>query len=588
MRNQLNIVAASVALAVSGGANAGALGAAHEIFVGGATAPQNFYREDIVQRICDPSAAAVQVFTDGIGVLPEETPGGNILETKDQQVVRCTARSNFTGAAADLNGQDIAIYKFNGGSATGVAPVAAPDAADPGTMQYLDATLTGPDACTAVTNSQGNNAWPIGSTSNTYELYECPSQALLKTQKPDAGISDVEPTLFTGPLALDFGTEPTGVDPRPTQPFVDKGNLNIKPGPGLVYGVGVSLPMYNELIRLQSANGMLPADCATGTAGEKAALRCMPTIPSAVVRDVSAGNITSWADVDFFGDKLNPANVPEGNNVHFCKRTNGSGTHAQFSVHYQGTNCTSTSNQATAEQNDGFSSASFGFVGVYGNSGSSDMNDCLDALGNGKGFNGDFSSLPPTPAGGGDSTVVMGTDLPAITNPNDPLGRPYNTEIKAYGMGYNSLEKNNSLSFDYRFVKVDGVAPTLENAINNTYKDVYYLSFQNRVAGGVPDLRTGSIRGSVSPANVDVAAAYFSTWNAITPAAVNVVNKGLVVDPDNADGAPNVDGDEWETGFVTPIAGASSAFTSGTPATPWTRQNPAGGADSCQDMSLVN
>jgi len=591
MRNQLNIIAASVAVALSGSANAGALGAANEIFVGGATAPQNFFREDIVQRICDPAAAPVQVFVDGYGALPDETPGGNILLAKDQMVMHCTARTTFTGAAASLNGKDIAIYKYNGGSATGVAPVADPANASAGDITYLDASVGG---CTAVLNSSSANAWPIGATANTYQLYTCPA-SLEKTQVPDAGISDVEPTLFTGPLALDFGTEPTGVASKPTQGFINKGNLNIKPGPGGIFGVAVSLPMYNELIKDQVAAGLLPSDCnpASSTQAHRDTIACMPSVPTGVVRNVASGSVTSWANVDFYGQKLDPTQVPQGNAVHVCKRTNGSGTHAQFSVHYLGTNCTSSSQITFKEQNNGVAVAN-ALAGVYANSGSSDMSDCMSALGNGLGFDGDFHSgtpsvpvLPPNNAANGtngDSTVVPGTNLPHIAIPGDPLGRYYDANTKAYAMGYNSLENNGGLTFDYRFVKIDFAAPTLQDAISGKYKDVYYLSYQNRVAGGKSDLRTGSIRTApASAAQVAVADAYFSIWNATAAAAVNQVNKGLTVNPD---GIAN-NGDEWETGFVTPLKNVAAKYTPGVPATPFTRQNPTGGADSCQELGLV-
>lgn len=575
MRIKLNIVAASVAMAVSGGANAGAMGAANEIFVGGATAPQNFMREDMMQRICDANAAPIQVFVDKVKQLPSTTPGGDILNQGDHLVVRCTAKSTFGSA---LDGADIAVYKFNGGSATGVAPVADPAGASAGDKQYLDASVAG---CTA------KGSYPISTTGNSYELYECTDAALIKTQDPDAGMSDVEPTVFTGPLALSFGVEPLGVSDKPTQAFVDQGNLDIKPGPGLVFGTAVTLPMYNELVDDQAGAGMLPSDCASGngsTQAERDAVRCMPSLPSSFIRSVFAGQVTSWADAAPYGLPLNPA-VPEGNNVHICKRTNGSGTHAQFSMNFLGTNCAANSNVAMKEQNNGVAFANAGLVGVYANSGSSDMDDCLRALGDGTGFNGDFAGLPPTSyPDTGDSTVVPGTSLPHIAIPGDPLHRYYDQNTQAYAMGYNSLEKNTSLNLAYRFVKVDGVAPTLENAVSGDYRDVYYLSYQNRVVGGAPDLRTGGIRtAAASTAQKDVAAAYFDIWNATAPGAIAQVNATLGIDPDGVPG----NGDEWQGGFVTPLSGAAYAYDGSTPATPWARQALSGAPDSCQDLGLV-
>lgn len=471
MRNvhKLNILAAGVAMAVSGGAHAGAIGAANEVIVGGATAPQNFMREDLMLRMCDPALAPVRVFVDNVAVAPSKTPGGDILNQGDHFVVHCTVRNDGT-FNAPLAGADIAVYKYNGGSATGVAPVSDPVGASAGDKIYLDASVAG---CNAF-NVAGNNLFPIGTTGGNYELYECPDANLIVNQDPDAGVSDVEPTLFTGPLALDFGTEPLGVTAKPDQPFNDKGNLNIKPGPGLIFGTAVSLPMYNELGGDQYAAGLLP-ECETvlGEAGTptRAAydgaaqsvrdrIECMPSLPSSTIRSVFLGQVTSWANMAPYGLGLDPAKVQQGNNVHICKRTNGSGTHAQFSVHFLETNCAATSNLNMAEQNDGVSFAGAGFVGVYANSGSSDMSDCVDALGNGLGFNGDFDGLPPNDPqwqDTGDSTVVPGSGLgsePGGTSivqtaafGDHPLGITYDnggTPFTAYGMGYNSMEKNTS------------------------------------------------------------------------------------------------------------------------------------------------
>ncbi len=610
--HKLNLLAASVAIAVSGGANASALSAQDpavtEIIVGGATAPQNFMREDLMIRVCNAGELSpVQVFVESIKLMPSEVAGGNILEAGNQAVVHCTAGNNMP---AGLAGKSIAVYKLNGGSATGVAPVAEPNAADPSTMTYLDASVAG---CTAKLNSVGANQWPIGTTGGTFELYECTDAALLKTQKPDAGISDVEPSLFVGPLALDAGVEPFGVAQKPTQNFDVKtaANLNINPGPGLIFGTAVTLPMYNELGGAQYAAGMMQ-DCETvlGEAGvpTRAAydgaaqsvrdrVECMPSLPSAAVTSVFTGQVGSWADLKPYGLALNTAGVSEGNNVHMCKRRNGSGTHAQFSVNFMHTNCLVTSNTAMSEQNDGVSYAPAGFVGVYANRGSSDMDDCLRALGDGTGFNGDFTALPQVIGDPkGDSSVVPGSALTStavvqITGGTHPLGLTYNNgglPFTAFAMGYNALEKNTSLSLAYRFVKIDEVPPTLEEAVAGNYRDIYYLSYQYRgtVADkATPDLLDGGIRTN-SASKVAVAKAYFSIWTDTAPAAIAAVNEGFLVDPD---GIAN-NGDEWQGGFLSPIKGAAFAYDSvtPTPATAWARQTSANNpeADSCQDLSL--
>ena len=592
MRNihKLNILAASVAMATASGADAGALGAANEIFISGATAPANFIREDAMLRICDASAAAVQVFTEQVATAPSTIAGGNILNAGNHTVVRCTAQA--VAGAPGLAGKDIAIYKFNGGSATGVAPVAEGLAVD-----FLDASVAG---CAPFEHTPGDNTYPISTTGNSFELYECTNAALIKQQVPDAGVSDVEPKIFTNDLALDFGTEPTGAKVRPTVELGDISTLDVKPGPGLIFGTAVSLPMYDELLDDQQAAGMLPDCPANPTRAQRDTIACMPSLPSGAIRSVFEGRITSWADFTPYGESLDPARLVngvalnQGNNVHLCKRTNGSGTHAQFSVNYLQTNCLAGSNLAMIEQNDGVSFASpagTGLVGMYANRGSSDMDDCMDALGNGLGFDGDFDTLPQsTSPESGDSSVVPGSGLASAAVMETqfgahPLGQTYNnggTPFTAYGMGYNSMEKNTALNFDYRFVKVDGAAPTLQDTIAGDYSDVYYLSYQNNNTYAMPASGIRSVAGSA--AQQAVLQDYFSVWNATAPTALSAVNAGLEVDPDGIAG----NGDEWQSGYVAPTAGATFAYDGVTPATPWSRQVPSSGvADSCQALSTV-
>jgi len=618
MRNihKLNILAASVAMGLSGGVSAGDIGAVNEIFVGGATAPENFFREDLTLRLCDAgNGGPVKVYVDAAPKAFATFDGsGNSTAIMEQggshMVVHCTAGASYP---APLGGADIAVYKYNGGSATGVAPVVDPASVADGNKTYLAATTDLAKCVPQTGGIGGGNSWPIGNTGGSYELYVCDTGTqpeLLQVQAPDAGISDVEPQLFVGPLALNFGDEPLGVPDKATAPFIDLGNLDVKPGPGLVFGTGVTLPLYNELGADQYEAGMLP-ECETVLsevdspvratyAGADQSVRdrveCMPSLPSPVIRSVFSGVVNSWADIKPYGLPLDAAAVPEGNNVHICKRTNGSGTHAQFSVNFLGTNCTAA-NLAMSEINDGLSIAG-NRIGVYANEGSSDMGRCMDALGDGEGYNPKFLTLPPNLSSGGDSTVVPGTGLASVTGGtsavqvrfngsivNYPGGKTYDTSTKAFGMGYNSVEKNTQLGENWRFVKVDWAAPTLEDAVAGTYKDVYYLSYQFRKNGSDADLQDGLIRTATTLDNVAVANEYFKIWNATAPQALADVNKGLIVDPD-VNGA-NLVGDEWQTGYVSPVAGAAFEYDGSTPATPWARATLSGAADSCQDFGLV-
>jgi len=329
----------------------------------------------------------------------------------------------------------------------------------------------------------------------------------------------------------------------------------------------VSTNMYDELLDDQQANGMLPGCPASPTRAERDTIACMPSLPQSFITSVQAGEFTNWSERNPYGLALDTAGLSSGR-VQLCRRTAGSGTHAQASVENLRTNCIN----GAPNMPESFPGGNFFAPAVYANSGSSDMSDCVDAFANGLGFDGDFDVLPPALGDpDGDSDCIPGTGV--------DCGSGAST-FTAYGLGYNSLENNTGLNFDYRFVKVDGVAPTLDNAHNGTYRDVYYLSYQHRVDGsGDVDGQTGALRAApLTTAQKAVANAYFSVWDAVDPTTLVEVNNGLIVDPDGTAGT----GDEWQGGFIAPSPTASQTFSAAAPQTPWGRQRGSGAADSCQ------
>lgn len=553
---------------------AGKLGAQYEIFVSGGG--QNIFREDLMERMCSRFADDVKIYVDDVKVTPSQEIGGRLLEQGDRFVLRCTTK--FFGSA--LDGKDIAVYKYSGGSGAGVAPIVNPEMASHGDMRFLDAN---DNDCSKVGD------FPIGTTGDDYELYECNnsnSHDLLRVQIPDAGISYAEPVVYQAALSLNFGVEARGVASKPTQPFVDKGNLITAPGPGMIFGVTVTLPMYNELIKKQYAAGLLLGCDGIESQEQRDRVECMPSLPAALVTSVFSGQVTSWEEFSPYGLPMDTSGVTGisggSNDVAICKHANGSGIHAQFSMEFLRTNCGGGN---ILEQNDGFAFNPAGFVGVFSNNSVSDMSECMDALANGSGFDGGFAILPPENSPYlGDSTVVPGTNLPDIPIPNDPLERTYNKVTTAFAMGYSPTELNTSLVFDYRFIKINGKAPTIENAINGDYSDVYFMSFQYRVADGMPDLKKGSIRtANPNEQRIVVAKAFFDEFGNISTANAAKINSRLVINPD---GAP-LSGDEWQAGLVVPKENAAMFYTEGVPEIPWKRQNKFGESDSCQYLAKI-
>lgn len=588
-------VGASAAALGAGQASAGALGSPNEIFVGGATAVQETFVQDLLSRFCHwdgntndaDGVITPQLFVSSYSVAPGGGDGSSAtpaLKHGSHSVVHCNLQTTLPGTLA---GVELAVYKYNGGSGTGVAPVADPAGAPAADQQYMDASTGTCPQVIPTSNPGPDNTFLASDGVTRFKFYDCPDTTV--TQAPDGGISDVEPRLFVGQLATGFGSSVPGISPdKPQNNFVDHGNLQVKPGPGTVFGIGVTLAMYDELTDDQAAAGLLPAYCATGTRAERDALACMPSLPTALVQSVFTGEISDWTTRTVYGQALSPpafvagpyspaySRGADGPKVNMCRRTAGSGTNAQWSVHYLHTNCINNSPALRTFANN--VPQIVPSPEVYENAGSGDLDHCLNALGTGAGFDGNFANgltdfpSAPTPTNDGNSSVV-------------PLGRT------AYAIGYNSLERNSGLTNAYRFVKIDWVAPTLENAYNGSYTDVYYSSYQNRIDGsGNPTPMTGAIRTVAADAGeIAIMKDWFDIWETPTGGSVDVVNDGLIVDPDGIPG----NGDEWQGGLLAPSKTAPAVWSGGPssgndPRTPWSRQTAGGTADSCQNLSYLN
>ena len=506
---KLNATAAGIALVLSGSANAVLPGVQTEVFMSGASAPSNMLRENIVQFACDKTQP-IDVYVDFADQLPgngDPALAEPIVEHRTFWTVQCTANSTMGSAA----GTNIAFYKSDvGGSGNGTTPVH-----DAVPLQFMDANKTN-CALKVSGQAQGNGG--------TYDLYEC-TQNNLVLQAPDVGASDVEASKFVGPLAPASGDFDNA-----------DGAVQEKVGPGLIFGPIVTTSLRNELQRDQIAAGMLAAGCE----GDETEA-CMPSLPSTVVRGITAGKYNKWSDISVYGQQLNvPAAFtsvdPKADNVHLCRRVKGSGTHAEYMMHYHRTNCYVAAQSMLSQPGSG--TGFFPGPLVYENSSSGTLGSCLDAIEN--------------------NSVLATTKI----TPN------IDGSVKSFGFGYQSTEKNIALAKDFRYVKVDMKAPTLANAIHGDYRQVYYSGFQNR---------TGNyVAGALRSADADTVKAQaiqdiFENSTNINSSIVKVLNKGFV--------------HTWgASGFLVPDATAPTVFTNDDPRTPWTRENAGGFADSCQPL----
>jgi len=235
-----------------------------------------------------------------------------------------------------------------------------------------------------------------------------------------AGISDVEPAMFTGPNvpAGDSAVTPTQV-----------ASMDITSMNAVIFGVPLSENLYRAL---QIAQGL------DNTKDDEAN---MPSLSSAQVNGLITGNIKKWDQLlvngipltgvvgvtpptdDIFGPN------PVGPLVHVCRRVPGSGTQAQMNAVFANSPCS---------------------IGVQPTATASGTNPV-------------FGPIIQENSGSGDVTICLSDKLAA--------GK--------WAIGVQSLEKTDA---SFRFPKIDGVAPTLKNVAENKYKDWVETTIQWRNA----------------------------------------------------------------------------------------------------------
>lgn len=443
-RNALSLAVAT-ACAASGTAYAfdpGPNGTApdFEVRIAGATAPTNTLRDVIIDNICDSDI--------------------------DYFLHKSNGHWNI---ACDVDGENVLFRKNDGGSGTGTSPV---DNAST-TVEFFDGGTDTVD-CSASAASTG--------ASTAYTAWKgCGNSAGaggdgLVNLVADIGVSDIEPTAFVGALApLANPTDlNTNVD------FVNESDMDVRTLAGLGFGIVVTEKLYQALQNDQFPAGHpLFAECnpagvnynvansdaipANAAHDEGDTEKCMPNMASHTVRSILRGNLNVWTQVktgsgatNLFLDQYAGAPTPWATpnvNIKVCRRVQGSGTHARTAITFLRTNCGSGSiTMANPECNTKVNGADCN-NGVEGAQGSSDMTNCMNAAaGNNK-----------------------------------------------WAIGYHSVEKNAELSHPFRFVKIDGFAPTLENMLSGNYANFGEVTMQKRTVQTGTAIGVGEFVGA--PAN---------------------------------------------------------------------------------------
>ena len=242
-----------------------------------------------------------------------------------------------------------------------------------------------------------------------------------------------------------------------------------------IFGIGVNLKLRNAMQNAQIASGTLPASCA-GLDTEE----CMPGLTTAQITSIFAsGRFNDWTNLSYGTGNLvsaNPGKTPKNTAVHICSRTAGSGTLATFQTVFENAPCSvneaiqaAVSTTVIPLQSSvlGVEAANATSKVYHAIESSGDVENCMASL---DGY--DVAKKAASTTGiVGNGNFGAGTTQPLVLSPAT------SGEDFRWAVGLFPATNNTTNSWPYRFVKIDGYAPSLINTANGKYKFWSELSY---------------------------------------------------------------------------------------------------------------
>jgi len=245
-----------------------------------------------------------------------------------------------------------------------------------------------------------------------------------KCRRPEGGVSDVEPGLFS----LSFNRPPTfpaAVGPgsfgRETAAFA------------VVFGLSVDHAVYTEL---QLREGLINTIGADGEAcdGDFATSACRPSMTKAEVTAILGGGIKNWKT----GFGLNSIAGGFGD-MAICRRVNGSGTQAAANTYWMENPCR---------------------TGAFGGFQSMQTQPAVQAPG--------YLVIENSSSGG---VIQCHNEMFA--------GTCADCGTFNYGsVGFNAIEKQPKATDKWAFIKINGIDPTVDNFLNGKYDYAFENTMQ--------------------------------------------------------------------------------------------------------------
>lgn len=369
----------------------------------------------------------------------------------------------FTGNAnlgSGLAGKKILLLRRNvGGSGYGVVPIIY-------NIPLEHLRVLGLPKTSWTSDATGTN-W-------TRTISSANASASLTNSISDGGVIAVDPYILLKPGTRDYPTQqntlitgqpepgwPTNLSQVPT---TGTNAITVNTSGGLVYGVAVTLDLYKVLQAAQKRAGLLPSTVIVGHYSESD----MPNLSRNVIGSLLAGSIGAW-------NQIKIVDQTDGNVVKSLVDSSilaDAGVAAPYKEATTGKNLTPV---AVALRNNGAATSVIAYSVFL------DYPSAQNAF------------VPANPTA--DDAVIEDASLPIVKAPvivsdtgtllkdwqngTNVLGFNNVTEGSAYanrwGIAINSADKNTSVTASgtggdpWRYIKIDGYAPTLANVAAGTY-----------------------------------------------------------------------------------------------------------------------
>ncbi len=387
-----------------------------EIFMAGASAQDNNI-EALFKQLC--LTGTLDIFRD---IDNPASPG------RKHRAFFCRVDSSKVPGLQFANPNVLFHKRSDGGSAQGVNPLIS--------LQPISHM-----------NIKNGNCKRVGTTTE----WTCTINKAgdLVARLSDAGVSDVNPEMFVGV------NTPPGFAPVNVSAVVN--TMDVTPAAALVFGIPVTVELRDALQEVQINAGRLAGNCIGNDTAP-----CMPILNKHQVASLMSGQIQHWNQLTAlnsaipkqlkpFAQAVSTVAPPANTRVAICRRIRGSGTQATTNAVFLNNPCNGFAYppaRTTTDPNPGIPSNPLTGPIVIDNSGSGDVELCLDDFNNGTNVSGANPSLK-----------------------------------KFWAIGVQSTENNSTLAHDYRFVKIDWYAPTLLNAANGNYLDWVEITYQWKKQG---------------------------------------------------------------------------------------------------------